>query len=232
MPGSLFPTTRRSVVEALSSEDRIERERAFDSVAAIYWKPLYKYARIVHRRDSADAEDLTQQIMLQALKRDTLAAYDSQRASFRTFLRTIFDRLIANEDKRAACIKRGGAATQVDFSVAEEELARENENHDTPDEYFRRQWVRTLFGTAAAQCRETLDPLSFAIFEAYDLAPESDVSYAQLARRHAVTEMTVTNRLAAARRRFREIALELVRESTASDREFENEVRALFGIDV
>ncbi len=44
--------------------------------------------------------------------------------------------------------------------------------------------------------------------------------------------MTVTNRLAAARRRFREIALELVRESTASDREFENEVRALFGIDV
>ena len=43
MPGSLFPSTRRSVVEALRSEDVAERSRAYDTLAGIYWKPVYKY---------------------------------------------------------------------------------------------------------------------------------------------------------------------------------------------
>src|SRR5258708_40368361 len=34
MPGSLFPTTRRSVVLALASDDDAERSRAFDAMVA------------------------------------------------------------------------------------------------------------------------------------------------------------------------------------------------------
>src|SRR5258708_34028452 len=34
MPGSLFPTTRRSVVLALASDDAAERSRAFDAMVA------------------------------------------------------------------------------------------------------------------------------------------------------------------------------------------------------
>jgi hypothetical protein len=41
-----FPTTRRSVVLALSSDDAAARTRAFDTLVALYWKPLYKYARV------------------------------------------------------------------------------------------------------------------------------------------------------------------------------------------
>src|SRR6266550_4015498 len=99
MPGSLFPTTRRSVVEALRSEDVAERARAYDVLAEIYWKPLYKYARFVHGRDPIDAEDLTQTFMLEAFKGGSLETYDVQRASFRTFLRLLFDRSITNVDK-------------------------------------------------------------------------------------------------------------------------------------
>jgi RNA polymerase sigma factor (sigma-70 family) len=232
MPGSFFPTTRRSVIEALRSEDRVERARAFDALATIYWKPLYKYARIVHGRDPADAEDLTQALMLQALESDALANYDPQRASFRTFLRLVFDRLAVNYDKRLTRLKRGGSATHVDFSNAEQELAFENRDHGNPEEYFERQWVRSLLAMAVDRCRDALDPLSFAIFQSYDLAPNPGVTYAELARKHGVSEATVTNRLAAARRRFREIALGLVRDITASDREFRMEVRALFGANV
>src|SRR5205809_394514 len=57
---SIFPTTRRSVVQALGSEDAGERTRAFDTLVAIYWKPLYKLARLSLHRSPEDAEDLTQ----------------------------------------------------------------------------------------------------------------------------------------------------------------------------
>lgn len=231
MPGSLFPTTRRSVVEALRSEDVAERNRAYDALASIYWKPLYKYARTVAGRDPADAEDLTQSFMLEAFQGGSLESYDSKRASFRTFLRLLFDRSIANRDKHALRLKRGGAAAHVDFSLAEDELSREGGGTGNPEEYFERQWVKSVFAIAVDRCRATLDPVAFAIFESYDLTSDPEVTYAELARRHGVNETTVTNRLSAARRHFRETAIALVREITTSDREFRNEVRALFGID-
>jgi RNA polymerase sigma factor (sigma-70 family) len=226
MPRSLFPTTRRSVIERLRSEDRVERERAFDTLAAIYWRPLYKYARIIHRRDAADAEDLTQSLMLQAFERGALESYDADRASFRTFLRVLFDRLIANDDKRAARLKRG---SRFAFTSAEEELQLEDQRGDSPEEYFQRQWVKSLLAAAVDRCRESFDPLTFAVFKSYDL--DGDVTYAELAQEHGVTEMTITNRLAAARRKFREIAIDLLREITASDDEFRTEARALFGVE-
>src|ERR1700704_3951829 len=97
MPGSLFPTTRRSVVLALASDDAAERTRAFDALVAIYWQPLYKYVRIAHRTD--DVGDLTQSFLTRALEKNALAGYDAEKASFRTFLRTLFDRHVANEQK-------------------------------------------------------------------------------------------------------------------------------------
>ena len=75
---SIFPTTRRSVVEALRSEDAGERARSFDTVVAIYWKPVYKYARLTWQRSAEDAEDLTQGFFPRPLERDALAAQEHE----------------------------------------------------------------------------------------------------------------------------------------------------------
>ena len=69
------------------------------------------------------------------------------------------------------------------------------------------------------------------MFEAYDLEPEEGVSYRALSEKFAMPETTVTNRLAAVRRRFREIVLDTLREVTANEREFRAEARALLGIE-
>ena len=42
----------------------------------------------------------------------------------------------------------------------------------------------------------------------------------------------MTNRLAAIRRQFRAIVLDVLRDATASDDEYRTEVRALIGVDV
>jgi RNA polymerase sigma factor (sigma-70 family) len=228
MSGSLFPTTRRSVIVALSSDDDAERTRAFDTLVALYWKPLYKYARVAHRRDAPDAEDATQSFLSRAFEKNALAGYDDAKASFRTFLRTLFDRHIANEAKAAGRIKRGG---NLSFTSAEAELAREHDRGGSPEEYFQREWVRSVFALAVERLREDVNATDFAIFEAYDLDEWSTLSYRDLADRFGVSEATVTNRLAAARRKFRAAMLELLRESTASDREFRAEVRSLLGVE-
>ena len=65
---------------------------AFDTLVACYWKPLYKYARVGFHRTREDAEDLTQAFFTRAFEKESLASYDHAKASFRTFLRMLFDR--------------------------------------------------------------------------------------------------------------------------------------------
>jgi RNA polymerase sigma factor (sigma-70 family) len=225
----LFPTTRRSVILALASDDASERARAFDSLVAIYWRPLYKYARIAHRRD--DAEDRTQSFLARVLEKNALAAYDDAKASFRTFLRTLFDRHLANEVKAEQRLKRGGGSSTLPFDDAEAELALDHDRGGTPEDYFQREWVRSVFAVAVERLRAGAREDDFTLFETYDLDESSRLSYRELGEQLGMSETTVTNRLASMRRRFRELVLEVLRDATASDREYRTEVRALLGVD-
>ncbi|HYK00231.1 MAG TPA: sigma-70 family RNA polymerase sigma factor [Thermoanaerobaculia bacterium] len=227
-----FPTTRRSVVIALASADAAERTRAFDTLVACYWKPLYKYARVAWHRSREDAEDLTQSFFTRAFEKESLATYDGAKASFRTFLRLLFDRHVSNDWKAGQRLKRGGAEVHLDFEAAEAEIGRDSAPV-APDEYFHREWVRSVFSVAVerlrAACAVEGKQTHFAIFERYDLERERETSYRELAARYGIAETQVTNYLAAMRRRFREQVLEALREVTATEREFRAEARALLG---
>jgi RNA polymerase sigma factor (sigma-70 family) len=227
-----FPTTRRSIVLALGSADAAERARAFDTLVACYWKPLYKYARVAWSRKREDAEDLTQSFFTRAFEKESLATYDPAKASFRTFLRLLFERHVSNEWTAGRRLKRGGGEVHLDFDAAEAEIGRDPSTLN-PEEYFQREWVRSMFTLAVerlrTRCATEGKQVQFAIFEAYDLDDDRGVSYRELATRFDVPETQVTNYLAAMRRRFREIVLEALREVTATDAEFRNESRALLG---
>lgn len=225
----VFPTTRRSVVLSLGSANAEERARAFDTLVALYWKPLYKFARLAWNRSPEDCEDLVQSFFARALQRDALAAYDAGQAGFRTFLRMLFERHAANEVKAGARIKRGGQHARTDFDAVEVELAEERSS--SPDEIYQKEWIRSVFALAIGRLREEIAHDDFAMFEAYDLDDDRTVSYRSLAERFGLPETTVTNRLAAARRRFRGIVLDTLREATASDEEFRREARALLGVE-
>lgn len=226
----MFPTTRRSIVLALGSEDAGEQARAFDTLVAVYWRPVYKYLRVRGSRTREDAEDLTQSFFARAFEKETLAAYDPARASFRGFLRMLLDRHSGNDRKAEGRLKRGGAVPHVDVEEAEGEIARDAGAPATPEEFFHREWVKSAFSLAVSRLREACEAdgkaQQFALFEAYDLEGEID-SYRELGLRFGLTETTVTNHLAAVRRRFRAIVLETLREITATDAEFRAEARAL-----
>ncbi len=235
---SAFPVTRHSIVAAMRSTRPDERRSAFDSLVTAYWKPVFKYVRLKWHASPDDAADLTQGFFLRAFEKDFFAAFDPSRARFRTYLRTCLDGFVANARKADARLKRGGGVTliSIDFGEAERELGLQAANAvDDFDAYFHREWLRSLFASAADRLRHACAARGcadrFAVFEQYDLAADEidRPTYAELARRLGLSPTDVTNELAAARREFRRLVLETLREQCATDEEFEAESRTLTG---
>jgi RNA polymerase sigma factor (sigma-70 family) len=236
-----FPLTRHSVVVAARSEDGDVRRRAFEALAAAYWKPVYKYLRLQWRAAPEDAEDLTQGFFARALEKEFFVRFDPARARFRTFLRACLDGYVANERKAARRLKRGGGRKEVplDAPEAEGELRRQPLVPGADmEEYFHREWVRAVFGLAVQalrrQCEAAGKQKAFAVFERYDLAPgEGDArpTYAQLGQDLALPTTQVTNHLSAMRRQFRALVLETLAEQCATDEEFQAEARDLLGVE-
>jgi len=226
------------MVAAIRSDRADVRRSAFDALVTAYWKPVFKYVRLKWHASPDDAADLTQGFFLRAFEKDFFASFDPAKARFRTFLRTCLDGFVANARQADARLKRGGgvALVPLDFDEAERELRHQATNAIADfDAYFHREWLRGLFATAAARLRDECAARGrtdrFPLFEAYDLAGDEQPrpTYAELARRHGLTAIDVTNELAAARREFRRFVLEALREQCASDEDFDAELRGLTG---
>ncbi|HEY2796622.1 MAG TPA: sigma factor [Thermoanaerobaculia bacterium] len=234
-----FPATRDSAVLAAQSSDLLERERGLAILVETYWKPAYKYLRLRFGESNEDAKDLTQGFFARAIEKDFFDGYDPARGSFRTYLRTCLERFAANEKKAASRQKRspGGALLALDFANAESELHREPVSADRgPEDVFHDEFVRSLFALSIERLREEClvrgKDLPYRLFERYELDRDGDekLSYERLAEEFHIPVTQVTNFLAFARREFRRIVLEKLREITANDREFREEARSLLGV--
>lgn len=233
-----FPVTRASAVLAAQSPNLVERERGLALLLEAYWKPVYKYVRVRYRETNEDAKDLTQGFFARALEKEFFAAYDAEKGSFRTYVRTCLDRYVANEKKAAAREKRspGAPLLSLDFAEADAELARsEPADGRTPEQTFHEEFVRSLFSVAVerlrTECALRGKDLPFLLFERYELDrdPDEKLTYDRLAEEMSLPVTQVTNFLAFARREFRRIVLEALREITVTDREFRDEARRILG---
>jgi RNA polymerase sigma factor (sigma-70 family) len=213
-----------------------------EALLGLYWKPVYKYVRVKWRASAEDAQDLTQAFFAASLEKGWLERYDPGRARFRTYLRTCLDGFVANERKAAGRLKRGGgvALVPLDFDDAEGELRRIEVPDASADldAFFRREWVRHVFAlaleTLRRRARDAGKEAQLALFERHDVQGDDGQrpSYAELAAEFGLPVTQVTNYLAWARREFRAVVLERLREATASEEEFRAEARDVLGVEV
>jgi len=238
-PREHFPATKWSAITAAQSENPLERNRAFDALVRAYWKPVYKTIRVKWNKSNEDAKDLTQGFFAKVIEKNFLKTFDPGKARFRTFLRTCLEGFLANEEKAARRIKRGGnrLLVSLDFALAEQELAKTSAQQTTEEAYFDREWVRSLFVLTVKelqkQCERNNKTLHFKLFEAYDLRDESasdKLTYTDLAQQFELSTTAVTNYLAYVRREFRRLLLEKLREITLTEEEFRHEAQSLLGI--
>lgn len=234
-----FPATRRSVLERIQTGDEDIRRAAFGDLAAGYWKPSYHYLRLHWRLTPEGAEDVVQAFFTTAFEKGYLEKYDPAKAKFRTFLRTCLDRYVQNQQQAERAGKRGGQATllSLDFPGAEHELAAYPALVvNDVDRFFHDETIRALFARTVDAMRAAFaaegKPIVFEAFTKHDLQPSTDTNYATVAADLRLTTAQVTNYLHLARRRFRELALEHLRDVVATDDEFRAEARELFGVEV
>jgi RNA polymerase sigma factor (sigma-70 family) len=240
-PAGAFPATRPSIVGDLASVDPPRRAAACEALASTYWRAVYAFIRVRWTRSREDAQDLTQEFFSHAFERDYLSRYDPGKARFRTFVRTCLEGFLANEHKAAMRLKRGGGVTirGVDFARFDADLAAHARSDEPdPERWFHREWIRSLFADAldrlGARCEADGHGRAFTLFVRYDIdEPQGGVrpTYAALAGEAGLRVTDVTNELAWARRAFREIVLNRLRDVCASDDEFRAEARDLLGID-
>jgi DNA-directed RNA polymerase specialized sigma24 family protein len=225
-------------VIAVGSDDPVERARAFERLVRVYWKPVYKHLRVRWRLPDEQAADLTQGFFARALEQRMFSSYDPGRALFRTYLKLCLDRHVLKDAESRQRQKRGdGVVTlSLDFPAAERELeSLVPPSPDTIESYFDREWTRHLVGMTVAALRERCEQsgkqLTFQVFQRYVLEEDSAErpSYAQLAGELGIKVSDVTNYLAFARRAFRRLLLEQLREITGSEEELAAEARALLG---
>jgi len=238
-----FPETRGSLVAAMKGGDREERARALETLAGAYWKPVYTYVRLKGGRPHEDAADLTQEFFAQLVEKGWLARFDPGKARLRTYLRVLVDGLVANASKARRRVKRGGGINvlSLDFEAVRREVEELRSSSElSPEDFFEKEWVRSVFSLAVTRLRDRCvtsgHEKRFGLFSAFDLEEvegfaDARPSYQDLARRFGTTAVDVTNQLAAARRDFRAIVLDVLRELTASDAEFRFEARALLGFE-
>jgi RNA polymerase sigma factor (sigma-70 family) len=234
-----FPATGYAVIEASNSSDAEARKQALDLLIAAYWKPVYKYIRLKKRQDNESAKDLTQAFFTRALEKGFFQRYDPAKARFRTYLRVCVDGFLSNEAKSAGCCKRGGDRRflSLDFEDADGEVYGQHmADRMNPEEFFHREWVRSVFAFAVEELRRLSAAsdknLDFTVFQRYDLEGPDCVlkpTYAQLAEEFGVTVTQVTNSLARTRRQFRHLVIDRIRATAASEEDFHAEVRHLLG---
>ncbi|MEO6325860.1 MAG: sigma-70 family RNA polymerase sigma factor [Thermoanaerobaculia bacterium] len=235
-PHTGFPPTRGSMIDAVRSAEASERERGLASLAEAYWQPVYRYVRLRFGRSHEEAADLTQTFFFEVVEKGLLARFDPRRGRLRTFIRVAVDGVVSDDWTASRRQKRGGGAVHLSL---EEPLTGflPVTSPDAPDELFEREWARSMLERALEQLRATCEAsgaiLDFQLLTCYDLEDQepgqSRPTYAELARRFDVSETTVTNRLAAARRGLRKAALALLRGTSAGENELRRDERTLFG---
>ena len=230
-----FATTRWSLVATAGRQTR-ESAAALEMLCGQYWPPLYVFLR---RRGHSpqDAEDLVQGFLADLLRREDLAAADSRRGRFRTFLLAGLKHHAANRHAADTAAKRGGSVvtasleTPLDFAEAESHYRQEPSDARTAEAVFERQWALAVLRRALADVEqsqqhagrgewfEQLRPL---------LTGGGTAPYAELAASLNTTPGAVKAAAARLRRQFREALDQALRDGLSSADDLAAERAALF----
>lgn len=225
-----FATTHWSIVVSAGRVRSPEANRSLAILCESYWFPLYAFVRRAgHSAD--DAQDLTQEFFVRLLDKHFLAAADSKKGRFRTFLITAVKRFLANEYDRARAQKRGGGQPMVSLEALEAKYCQEPADTLTPERIFERQWALTLLDQVLARLHaEMATDSKAALFDALKghLTGGQTTGYAATAARLGMTEGAVKVAAHRLRQRYRELLREEIAQTVANPDEIDEEIRYLF----
>jgi RNA polymerase sigma-70 factor (ECF subfamily) len=229
-PGeAAFPKTRWSVIRETREPDLPKRREALDSLAAIYWRPIYAYLRRKWGRTNEEAKDLTQDFFLTLCETEFLGRIHSGGGLFRSYVMATLDNFVGQAGRRASTLKRGGGTLVMPLQDSD---AWDVPADTSPEEAFSREWARAILDDAMNELKkeylradkETL----FEVFFLYDFESAGELTYDELSARSGLAVGDITNALYRARKRLRELVWKRVQDTAATTCDAGEEMRSLF----
>ncbi len=230
-----FRTTHWTVVLEAARPGAPEATEAFGRLYRDYWPPLYAYVR---RRGAppAEAEDVTQGYFTRLLEKGTLAGVQREGGRFRSYLLAGLKHFLANEWNRAHAIKRGSGIPTISLDGEEGEACFQSlqDEGDTPESVFERQWVFTLLARVMRQLQAEAAAASKADFfedtKAHLQGERNGPPYATIAARHGMSEGAVKVAVHRLRHRYGELLREELVRVVSRPEEVDEELRYMMSV--
>lgn len=225
--------TRWSMVVSAREGDDREAKAALSDLCEAYWLPLYAYARR-GGRSPEDAEDLTQAFFARLITKDLFSKADEKRGKLRSFLLGAFKNFLSDEWDKSRARKRGGGQEifSIDAARAEERLAMEPVDEESPDRSFARRWALVVLERVMKSLRQSyVDAGKGEVFEHlhHYLAPDSDgPGYRESGQALGLSENAVRVAVFRMRQRYgRELQAQIA-ETVETEEEVAGEIDELF----
>lgn len=229
---SRFPSTSWTLISQLA--DPQERQTALDRLCAHYWKPVYVY--LCARFSAADAEDLTQEFLLNACSNCLFEKADADAGKLRSWLCSSLRLFLANHHRVQHAAKRGGEHKTVQIDVdtyksAAIEIADASAN---PEEAFDRAWLAEILRRSVDSLREQYrsvgQELAFSLMlPSLAMAPDAD-SQQSAAARLEITVATFRVQLYRLRRRYADEIRKQISLTIGEGQNPDEELQQLFEI--
>ncbi|MDF1849816.1 MAG: sigma-70 family RNA polymerase sigma factor [Verrucomicrobiales bacterium] len=228
---AFFATTRWSIV-AQSQGEGPDAQHALETLCRTYWEPLYAFARRSGQR-SSDAEDSVQSYFRMLVEKELFTEADADRGKLRTFLLTTFRRFITDEHRHASAQKRGGAFEHLPFDAEKGESWYERQSsEESAEKIFDRRWALTVMEQAMKKLRDRWESRGkveqFDLIRPYLTAPPEPHAYAEIGEKTGLGLSGVKSAVARLRSQFGEFLRAEVRETQLDEKNFEEEMQALF----
>lgn len=187
----LLPT-RQSLLSRLRDWDDQESWRHFFD---LYWKLLHGMAR-ERGLNEQEAQEVVQETVIAVAKNMPGFRYQPERCSFKSFLRHLLEKKVADAYRRRARASQNVAIETGDDSALEpiDQLATPRE--EAPDVVWEKHWQQHLFDAAVERVKAKTNVKHFQIFHrlvvlghgAGEVARTLDVNIAQVyLAKHRVT---------------------------------------------
>jgi RNA polymerase sigma-70 factor (ECF subfamily) len=227
-----FVSTAWTTIVRAQNEGSANSRRCLDLLMQRYWRPVYHFLRHLGRSHD-DASDLTQGFFVRFIEKDAIRYADRERGRFRSFLIGSVKRYLAMEHRAAAA--RPDEVPVTDFASALQERPFGGGGVDDPETAFTRNWLKCTVENALSilrkECVALGRPRQFQAFRARFLGGEArPASYREISLAMGISEKDVENLLASAKKRFRRIFLEEIRNATSSAGDAQQEVRELLEV--
>jgi len=227
-----FATTQWSLVAAAhpGEENSAPGRAALETLCRLYWYPLYAFVRHTGRGPD-DAEDLTQAFFTRVIEKG-FGSPDPARGRFRSYLLGAMKNFLANEHKRSATLKRGGAVRFVEWDAMppEARYAATAAPADPPELLFDREWAETTVAGALRDLRaEMVENGKGEQFDALKgcLTGKEDAPRAELAKRLGLSENAVAVATHRLRQHYRRLMRAAVEETVGNAADLDDELRYL-----